>query len=73
MALGGGGLIAAALAERVPTSRLGGFPNNLGVEPSTELYDHDRDAEELHDVASENPEIVKELLMQLQSIGRPQL
>ncbi len=37
-----------------------------------ELYDHDRDAEELHDVASENPGIVMELSMLLQTIGRPQ-
>lgn len=37
-----------------------------------ELYDHDRDPEELHDVASEQPEIVKELSTQLQLVGRPQ-
>jgi uncharacterized sulfatase len=39
----------------------------------TELYDHDRDPEELHDVANEHPGIVKELLMQLETIGPPQL
>ncbi len=38
----------------------------------TELYDQDRDPEELHDVASEHPETVKELLAQLQSVGQPQ-
>ena len=38
----------------------------------TELYDHHRDPEELHNVDTENPEVVKELLMQLQTIGKPQ-
>jgi uncharacterized sulfatase len=38
-----------------------------------QLYDHDQDPEELHDVASAHPEIVKELVTQLQSIGKPQL
>ncbi len=34
-----------------------------------ELYDHDRDPEELYNVSTKHPEIVKELLMQLQTIG----
>ena len=38
----------------------------------TELYDHDQDPEELHDVASEHPIIVNELTKQLQVIGKPQ-
>ncbi len=37
----------------------------------TELYDHDRDPEEFHNVAGEHPEIIKELSMQLQTIGNP--
>ena len=38
----------------------------------TELYDHDRDPEELHNVDSQHPEIVKGLLEQLLTIGNPQ-
>jgi len=38
----------------------------------TELYDHDLDPEELQDVSSKYPEIVKELSIQLQIIGKPQ-
>ncbi len=38
----------------------------------TELYDHDRDPEELHDVDVENPEVVKELSLLLKKIGKPQ-
>ena len=38
----------------------------------TELYDHNRDPEELQDISSEHPEILKELSMQLQTIGKPQ-
>jgi iduronate 2-sulfatase len=37
----------------------------------TELYDHDRDPEELHNVASAHPEIARELTSQLQTIGKP--
>ena len=37
----------------------------------TELYDHDQDPEELHDVDAQNPEVVKELSMQLEVIGKP--
>ena len=37
-----------------------------------QLYDHDLDPEELHDVASEQIEIVKQLSLQLQTIGKPQ-
>jgi iduronate 2-sulfatase len=36
-----------------------------------ELYDHDQDPEELHEVASEHPEIVKELVLKLKSVGKP--
>jgi hypothetical protein len=36
-----------------------------------ELYDHDRDPEELHEVAGEHPEIVKELALKLKSVGKP--
>ncbi len=38
----------------------------------TELYDHDRDPEELHNVAGEYPEIVTTLSKQLSIIGEPQ-
>ncbi len=38
----------------------------------TELYDHDADPEELHDVSSEHPEIVKTLSARLKSIPGPQ-
>ncbi len=38
----------------------------------TELYDHDRDPEEFHDVAGEYPEIVKELSTKIQTVGKPQ-
>ncbi len=38
----------------------------------TELYDHERDPEELHNVDSQHPEIVKGLLEQLLTIGNPQ-
>ena len=37
-----------------------------------ELYDHDSDPEELQDVSSKHPETVRELSMQLQTIGEPQ-
>ena len=37
-----------------------------------QLYDHDLDPEELHDVASEQIGIVKQLSLQLQTIGKPQ-
>lgn len=37
-----------------------------------ELYDHGQDPEELHDVAGDHPEIVKELKVILSSIGKPQ-
>ena len=37
-----------------------------------QLYDHDLDPEELQDVASEQIEIVKQLSLQLQTIGKPQ-
>jgi iduronate 2-sulfatase len=37
-----------------------------------ELYDHDRDPEELHSVSMNHPEIVKELSIQLEAIGKPQ-
>jgi iduronate 2-sulfatase len=39
----------------------------------TELYDHDHDHEELYNVSSKHPDIAKELSLQLQSIGKPQL
>lgn len=38
----------------------------------TELYDHDQDPEELHDVSSQHPEIVRERTRHLQVIGKPQ-
>ena len=38
----------------------------------TELYDHDRDPEELRNVSRENPGIVKALSEQLLKIGKPQ-
>jgi len=38
----------------------------------TELYDHDSDPEELHNKANTQPEIEKELIQQLQVIGKPQ-
>lgn len=38
----------------------------------TELYNHDQDPEELHNIAGKHPEIVKELTMQLQTIEKPQ-
>lgn len=38
----------------------------------TELYDHDVDPEELHNLAAEHPEIAKELLKHLETIGNPQ-
>ena len=38
----------------------------------TELYDHDSDPEELHDVSGKYATIVKELLRQLEVIGKPQ-
>jgi iduronate 2-sulfatase len=38
----------------------------------TELYDHDQDPEEVHDVAGKYPEIVKELSARVQAIGMPQ-
>ena len=37
----------------------------------TELYDHDRDPEELHEVSTQNPDVVKELSAQLRTIGAP--
>ena len=37
-----------------------------------QLYNHDLDPEELHDVASEQIEIVKQLSLQLKTIGKPQ-
>jgi uncharacterized sulfatase len=37
-----------------------------------ELYDHDQDPEEHQDVSSQHPETVRELSMQLQTIGKPQ-
>jgi iduronate 2-sulfatase len=37
----------------------------------TELYDHDEDPEELHDVSSQHPELVRELTGHLQIIGKP--
>ncbi len=37
-----------------------------------QLYDHNQDPEELHDVSNKHPGIVKELAEQLQSIGKPQ-
>ncbi|MCA9010949.1 MAG: sulfatase [Planctomycetaceae bacterium] len=37
----------------------------------TELYNHDHDSEELHNVAAEYPEIVKELSLNLQYLGKP--
>jgi iduronate 2-sulfatase len=37
-----------------------------------ELYDHDRDSEELYNVAKDNPETVKELFSTLHRIGSPQ-
>ncbi len=39
----------------------------------TELYDHDHDAEELHDVSGKHPEVVNELSAQLHKIGKPRL
>lgn len=38
----------------------------------TELYDHDSDPEELHEVSGENANIIKDLSEQLQVIGKPQ-
>ena len=38
----------------------------------TELFDHDSDPEELHDVSSKYANTVKELLQQLHGIGKPQ-
>ena len=37
-----------------------------------ELYDHDSDPEELYDVSSQHPEVVRELTSHLQVIGKPQ-
>jgi uncharacterized sulfatase len=39
----------------------------------TELYDHDQDPEESSNVASQHPDVVKELARQLETIGRLQL
>jgi iduronate 2-sulfatase len=38
----------------------------------TQLYDHNKDPEESYNIASEHPEIVKELVKQLQIVGKPQ-
>lgn len=38
----------------------------------TKLYDHDQDPEESTNVSSKHPDIVTELSMQLQTIGKPQ-
>jgi iduronate 2-sulfatase len=38
-----------------------------------ELYEHERDPEELHDVSNEHPEIVKALSLRMEAIGKPQL
>jgi iduronate 2-sulfatase len=38
----------------------------------TELYDHEQDHEELHDVSSKHPDIVKALSAKLQTIPKPQ-
>ena len=37
-----------------------------------ELYDHDRDPEEFHNVSGEHPDVVKALSVQLRNIGKPQ-
>jgi uncharacterized sulfatase len=37
----------------------------------TELYDHDLDPEELHNVAKQHPEIAKGLSMRIETIGNP--
>jgi iduronate 2-sulfatase len=36
-----------------------------------ELYDHDQDPEELHEVSERHPDIVRELISQLQVVGDP--
>jgi uncharacterized sulfatase len=36
-----------------------------------ELYDHDRDPEELHEVSDQHPEVVHELTQRLLTIGKP--
>ena len=43
----------------------------LWSDDQTELYDHDRDPEELQNVASEHPEIVEGLVSKLQYLGKP--
>ena len=44
----------------------------LWSDDQIELYDHDRDTEELRNVSGDNPDIVRAISEQLQKIGTPQ-